>query len=273
MPLRKDWSVMHPSAIEGVDVLHAHFFEHRFDRHSHETWSFGVTHDGHQTFNCRGTTATSTRGKVIVFRPDDAHDGHAGDDRGFNYTMVYVPDRLVEQWLREAGRPARSDFRRALLDDPFGAGVLALSAETLGQRQEALRAQALLSGTVIGLFERHAGARTVGCQIGSGGWLKTVQDYLESHFDSDLKVDELVAIAGVSRVHLTRSFARQFGVPPHVYLNNVRLRQAKRLLKDGHSIAQAATCAGFADQSHFTRRFKGSFGLTPKAWLRAVLPR
>jgi len=161
--------MMRPSAIEGVDVLHAHFFEHRFDRHSHETWSFGVTHYGHQTFSCRGTTVTSTPGKVIVFRPDDAHDGHAGDARGFNYAMIYVPDAQVDQWLREAGRPARGGFRQALLDDAAGARALALSAEALGQRQEALRAHALLSRTIIGLFERHASAGADGCRIGSGG--------------------------------------------------------------------------------------------------------
>lgn len=263
---------MRPSAIEGVDVLHARFFEHRFDRHSHETWSFGVTHAGQQTFSCRGTKATSTPGKVIVFRPDDAHDGHAGDTRGFHYEMVYVPHAQVDRWLREAGRPASGGFRQALLDDAGAARALALSAEALGQPQEALRAQALLSGTIVGLFERHAGAAIDGRRIGSGGWLQTVRDYLESHFDSDVKVDELVAIAGVSRVHLSRSFVGRFGVPPHVYLNNVRLRQARRLLQNGHGIAQAAAAAGFADQSHFTRRFKGSFGLTPKAWLQARLP-
>lgn len=263
---------MHPSAIEGVDVLHAHFFEHRFDRHSHETWSFGVTHAGQQTFRCRGTTATSTPGKVIVFRPDDAHDGHAGDARGFHYAMVYVPHAQVDEWLRDSGRPASGGFRQALLDDAGAARALSLAAEALGQPQEALRAQALLSRTIVGLFERHAGVGADGRRFGSGGWLQTVRDYLESHFDADVKVDELVAIAGVSRVHLSRTFARRFGVPPHVYLNNVRLRQARRLLRNGQSIAQAAAAAGYSDQSHFTRRFKGSFGLTPKAWLRAIAP-
>ena len=45
-PHLQDWVEMRATAIDGVRVLRAHFVEHKFDRHSHEGWSIGVTFDG-----------------------------------------------------------------------------------------------------------------------------------------------------------------------------------------------------------------------------------
>jgi AraC-like DNA-binding protein len=59
-------------------------------------------------------------------------------------------------------------------------------------------------------------------------------------------------------------------VPPHVYLNAVRLANARQLLLTGVPLATVAATTGFADQSHFTRRFKGATGLSPGAWLRQM---
>jgi AraC-like DNA-binding protein len=98
-----------------------------------------------------------------------------------------------------------------------------------------------------------------------------IRDYLRSHFDQDITVDALAREAGLSRVHLTRAFARQFGVPPHIYLNAVRLERAQAAMLAGQGLAEVAAACGFADQSHFSRRFKGSVGLAPGSrWLRQM---
>ena len=51
---------------------------------------------------------------------------------------------------------------------------------------------------------------------------------------------------------------------------NQRLEQARRLIRDGHGLAEAALQAGFADQSHMTRLFGRQFGYTPGAWQLAA---
>lgn len=49
-----------------------------------------------------------------------------------------------------------------------------------------------------------------------------------------------------------------------------RLAQARAAIESGHSLARAATEAGFADQSHMTRQFKQTYGLTPARWTKVV---
>ena len=53
-----------------------------------------------------------------------------------------------------------------------------------------------------------------------------------------------------------------------MYLNAVRIAQAQALIRRGMPLAAVALECGFADQSHLTRRFKGSVGVTPSAWYK-----
>ena len=63
-----------------------------------------------------------------------------------------------------------------------------------------------------------------------------------------------------------RTFTAAYHMPPHVYLNAVRVAQAQALIRRGTPLAAVALECGFADQSHLTRRFKCSVGVTPSAW-------
>ncbi|MFY9613877.1 MAG: helix-turn-helix domain-containing protein, partial [Candidatus Dormiibacterota bacterium] len=46
-----------------------------------------------------------------------------------------------------------------------------------------------------------------------------------------------------------------------------RLALARAAIESGQSLARAASEAGFADQSHMTRQFKRTYGLTPGRWM------
>lgn len=71
-----------------------------------------------------------------------------------------------------------------------------------------------------------------------------------------------------SKSYMLRSFTKQIGVSPYRYLQNVRLNKAKAFLEQGIAPIDAASMAGFSDQSHFTNFFKEFIGLTPKQYQR-----
>ncbi len=261
---------MQATCVEGVSLLSAHFVRHRFDRHSHEEWSIGVTHAGQQVFRCRGANATSRSGNVIVFRPEDAHDGHAGDGGGFRYQMVYVPEATLAAWAAEhAGARQAPRFASALVHDRMGARQLSAAAAALMQPRESLRGATFLRHALMGLMARHGQRLPAAApERREVPWLRRVRERLEACPEDDVTVEQLAALAQVSRVHLTRSFTAVHGMAPHEYLNQARLRRAQRALQQGAGLAEAAAGAGFADQSHFTRRFKSAHGVTPGCWLR-----
>lgn len=271
-----DWIRYRATALEGVTLMRAHFTEHAFDRHSHPEFGIGLTYSGVQTFHAGGTLQTSVPGDVIFLNPDAAHDGLPGDAGGYRYSMLYVDtDVMAALRDRDAGTVGAAYFRDTVVHAPQAAAVLHAAMEATAQAQETLRAETALIKACMGLLlrfgERPAAARPP--QDAGARRLLRVRDYIRAHADQDISVAALAREAGISRAYLSRAFERHFGVPPHVYLNAVRLENARRLLLAGLAPAEVALAAGFADQSHFSRRFKGATGLAPGSWLRQMRER
>ena len=79
-------------------------------------------------------------------------------------------------------------------------------------------------------------------------------------------LSDLAIAAGLSRFQLIRSFKQQYGMSPHAYQLDKRIKQAKVLLKSGHSILDTSLLLGFSDQSHLQRNFKKRLAITPKQY-------
>lgn len=104
----------------------------------------------------------------------------------------------------------------------------------------------------------------------SAGSARTIREFLDENFSRPLTIAELAAVAGVSRRHFIRTFARTFGKPPHQYLIQMRLDFAESLLLKGElSIAEVTYLSGFSSQSHLTAIMKHYRGLTPAAVRRS----
>jgi AraC family transcriptional regulator len=88
--------------------------------------------------------------------------------------------------------------------------------------------------------------------------------YIESHFAGPVTLDDVAEISGLSRFHLSRTFAAVVGQPVVAYMRGRRLTEAARQLVDGApDILQVALAAGYGSHEAFTRAFRDQFGLTP----------
>jgi AraC-like DNA-binding protein len=97
--------------------------------------------------------------------------------------------------------------------------------------------------------------------------LQRVRDYIDEHLTENIELAALADITGLSRCYFARAFKQSVGTPPHYYLMQRRLERAQKLLAESNlSLAQIALASGFSDQSHFSRRFRLFFGMTPRAF-------
>jgi AraC-like DNA-binding protein len=251
-----------------VEAMRAHFVRHVYDRHSHDAYLFGVTEQGVQAFRCRGYTRASAAGMIMAFNPDDPHDGHAAAREGFTYTMLHLGTDLVADILADAQgrRTGLPLFTEPVVDDGPLAGRLRRLNALLLDGATRLEAQELVMGTVLAMVQRHATQPAAAPTPPRSGAPSRVRDLLHDCFADDLSADDLARAVGLSRFQLYRQFRERYGVAPSAYLRQVRLREARRRLAAGAAIAEAAFATGFADQSHLTRWFRRTYGITPRAY-------
>jgi AraC family transcriptional regulator len=90
--------------------------------------------------------------------------------------------------------------------------------------------------------------------------------YIENNFASELLLEEIANVAGVSRYHVSRAFGEAIGRPVTGYVRGRRLTEAAKVLAAGAAdILTVALEAGYGSHEAFTRAFREQFGLTPES--------
>ncbi|HTC09859.1 MAG TPA: AraC family transcriptional regulator [Acetobacteraceae bacterium] len=263
-PPRGDW-IRHAPAQPGLDRMDAFFAGHAFDPHRHDTYAIGITLSGVQSFDYRGARADSTAGYAIVLYPDEMHDGRAGAAEGFHYRMLYLEPRLIRDALGQRAR-ALPCTPHAVQRDPRLLVVLRLALDDLSRPLESLeldQAVLSLSEALLALDPSARGrSEVITCAIA----VERARAFLDAHLSRTVASEELEAETGLDRYTLARQFRRRLGTSPYRYLVMRRLDRARARMRAGDSLAEAAFASGFADQSHMTRQFHRTYGITPGRW-------
>lgn len=253
-----------------VDLLRATYFTHTFSRHVHNGYAMGIIERGAESFYYRGAIHVAPAGSIVVVNPDEIHTGQAVTEEGWSYRMLYPKPELVRQAAEAAfenwqGIP---NFTNPIIWDDTLLGLIRSLHVTLETSASAIERETAFVSTLTQLIARHASGPIAPRQFeGSLRAINWSREYLEAHFDENISLEKLANIANLSPYHFTRTFRQVVGLPPHAYLNHIRVERAKTLLTQGLPIAQIAAATGFVDQSHLTRRFKRIVGVTPGQYI------
>ena len=274
--MTREWSRYWRAPDKTLEAMHAHFERHIYHRHSHDTYSLGVTDSGAQSFSCRHTAHTSAAGMVMAFNPDDPHDGWATDQAGFTYRMIHIGPELVAAVLADtAGRPVGQPlFTDPVLNDPVLAARLRALHSALLEGGPALRRDEMLAGVVRTAVRRAATRPAASVAPATTADARRiarhVRDLIASRYLEDLTAGDLAAVIDRSRFTVHRAFTHIYGMAPSDYQRQLRLRSARSLIAQGWPISEAAIHAGFADQSHLSRWFTRCYGVTPGRYQHAI---
>ncbi|MBE6581946.1 MAG: lipoate--protein ligase [Ruminococcaceae bacterium] len=94
-------------------------------------------------------------------------------------------------------------------------------------------------------------------------------NYIKQNFRRDLSLEEVSDAAGLSRYHFCREFKKSTGLTPVEFINRTRCEFAKELLESKkYTIAEISDMSGFVTPAHFSKTFKGIFGVHPSEHLK-----
>lgn len=259
--ITRSWTV---PEIPHLECFRTVRFVHEYPRHSHETWSIGVVDCGTGGIWYRGANRRGGAGQIIAINPGEVHTGYPLQKEGISYSMLYVGHELVKQILPDVRTPPI--FPGVGICDSGLAARLRRICRALEFGGPCLAAETELLSALRRLFERHANARTRQLDPHQSARVSRVQEYLRANLHRNVSLSELAALTGLSKAYVIRSFHRVVGMPPYEWLLQQRIEEARGHLQSGSSIGDLAVRLGFADQSHFHRRFKSITGMTPATY-------
>jgi len=88
--------------------------------------------------------------------------------------------------------------------------------------------------------------------------------YIEENYSKDLRLKDVAEAVAISPQYFSKIFKKELGVNFIDYLTNVRMEQAKRMLKEDRlSIKEICYQIGYNDPNYFSRLFKKVVGVSP----------
>ena len=260
-------SVLDASRVEGMQLMRAHYRNQSFRRHSHDGYGFGVVERGTLGFRYLGVEHCAFPGMINLVCPGECHDGHGVTEEGWSYRMFYISPELMRAIIGVDGdtHTELPFFRTGVLEDRDLAAQLVLSHRYIMENPtDDLGIEESITDLIIGLVRTHAEEKLrVSAESGGNIRIQRVIDKLEDEYSRNHRLEELAALAGISKYHFLRVFKKQTGLTPKTYLNQVRTRRSEQMIRAGIDLSDIAYRSGFSDQSHFTRTFKSINGVTP----------
>lgn len=213
-------------------------------------------------------------GDVTIYDTTRQHSVTCGD--GFSKIVLSIP----RSYLRE-----RAPFleRCMAMRVAGGKGLAAVAARAA---ESFVKEVNHFSGAEFGLVADQCGELLMAALAGGmhmeksvpqGRWttLRRVKDFIELRLgDPELDVGMIAAATGLSRRHVSNLFNDE-GTSPMRYVWRRRLENCGRDLAArswaGATVTDIAFRWGFSDAAHFSRAFKGAFGMSPSDWRKSVL--
>jgi AraC-like DNA-binding protein len=93
--------------------------------------------------------------------------------------------------------------------------------------------------------------------------LKIVYAFIENNFQRNITIDEMGQLTHLSKAAFCRYFKKMTRLTFTEFLNQFRIEQAKRLLKEDKNVTETCYECGFESLSYFNRIFKKVVGQNP----------
>ncbi len=262
---------------DSLELLRAHYIQHSFAPHTHETYAIGVISYGSEHFKRNKQQHAAPAGSIVLVNPGEVHTGQAADERGWAYRVFYPSAKVMQlAATRVADKPqALPYFSQAVVQDDYVVGLMLKLHESLeikGLTNLSLERESQFVWAMGQLILRHASERPALLQQRvERKALHRAREFLDHHYWQNVSLDQLAHQVHLSPFHFLRVFKEAFGLPPHAYLTQARVLRAKQLLSVGNPIAQVAQDVGFVDQSHLNKHFKRLVGITPRHYADATM--
>lgn len=161
--------------------------------------------------------------------------------------------------------PLPQGLALARWDDAFTEALLRLLQLGNHPGDTAVLGDGRLRELYYAIFKGDAG-KSVRRAFGVGNEIARAIEYLASHLDETIIIEDLASQVGMSRAVFHRKFKQATTMSPIQFAKAMRLNDAAMRIAGGMNVNEAAMQVGYASSSQFSREFKRLYGQSPKLW-------
>jgi AraC family transcriptional regulator len=196
----------------------------------------------------------------------------------FESMAVFIALPLLQRALEEVfgndAAHARLRDISAFYDATLNSWMERVHEELMRRRASPLFLQGIAQAIAIHLARNYAEAaknpkNLRGSPSLPGYKLRQITDWMTENIAEEFNLDRLAAQAGLSKFYFNRLFKSATGMSPSRYQINLRMDEARRLLRETRkSVVEVALDVGYANPSHFAQLFRRETGLAPSDYRR-----
>lgn len=241
-----------------------------FPPHWHSAWQLVRVVRGDGWVRTRGVEHRTPAGAFFLVPPGEVHSNDTYAE-GCDFRSMLVADDAVAAAVAAGGttanllgiarEPVQADARIAERYERFHSAFLGDRSELELECRLGELLAAILGRTGKRIDRRESNEPTVA--------VRRAREILWDESAEQVTLTELAERCGGSPFELSRRFTAAYGLPPRAWQIQARVDKARRLLREGTPIAEAAVEAGFSDQPHLTRCFRRVTGTTPGRYVAA----
>jgi AraC-like DNA-binding protein len=251
---------------DAYELVRASGMTGSMSRQISQDYMFGVVEEGQANINYRGENHKVAGTCFLQLNPDEPFSRQGDAQHPRSVRMLIASPAFLQQQISEL---TEHEAQLPQFDQPiiFNKDIIQVFSRihcALEMPHSRLERDSWLQD-IIALLLKHCTSDHA-AQIVTGKEskrVKAVRAFLMEQYTENISLEKIAGLVNLSTYRLNRVFSQEVGIPPHAFLNQVRVWQAKLLLEKSTPIAEVATEVGFYDQSHLTRHFKRLMGFTP----------
>ncbi|QHT67193.1 helix-turn-helix transcriptional regulator [Rhodocytophaga rosea] len=225
---------------------------HFFISNQHQPYTLEVENTTTETFNIHFSEKLLSEVYAGLITPADIlidnHSRIEGQYLHF-FNRLYRKEEVFTKLIQRLYLYSQQEYRNPILLDELLTDLLVYLMQLHRDIiREMHRISALKKSTQVEIYKR----------------LCESLNYLHSFYNKEITLDELSAVACLSKFHYLRLFKSVLHLSPHQYLLKLRLDKAKELLQYTQiPVTDISITVGFENNTSFSRLFQQRFGQSP----------
>ncbi|MTV50210.1 helix-turn-helix domain-containing protein [Heliobacillus mobilis] len=248
-----------------IEVIDASNIKHRVSRHFHNILCISLIRQGFRKIHSQRLNEIVGPGQMILVPPGESHSCMSVDTQRYSYLVFCINPTYIENMLSDM-QWNKLDFTISVYEEEYLYVPFIRLFDAIQKRIDPMESECIfIEALSTLLYKLKSTHKTTDIpKIGERNRaVREIKNYLSEHYLDNVTSAELSNITGLSSFYLNRIFSKEVGIPPHEYLNSIRIKLAKSKIIQGMPLKQVGLEVGYYDQSHFHRWFTKIMGITP----------